>query len=100
MTELIARAPEAAMLDLTTRALGAVEALISLLEQRNPATEMTLAAMAALELVAPLSKIHLSAELLAGYGRRRWQEGFRACEEARAAEAAAKAGPRLVSARR
>jgi len=98
MTESIARAPEAAM-DLTARALTAAEALISLLDQRGPAAEVTLAAMTALELAAALGRIHLSAELLAGYGRRRWQEGFRACEQARAAEEAARAGPRLVSAR-
>jgi hypothetical protein len=99
MNDPIARAPEAAMLDLTARALTAVEALIALLGQRGPATEITLATMAALELAAPLGNVRLSAELLAGYGRRRWQEGFRACEQARAAGEEAKAGPRLVSSR-
>jgi hypothetical protein len=95
MTDSIARAPEAAM-DLTARALAALEALILLLEQRNPTAEITLATMAALELVAPLGKVHLSAELLVDYGRRRWQEGFRACEQAKAE---GDAGLRLVSAR-
>lgn len=93
MTESIARAPEAAM-EIAARALARIDTAAALIEQRAPAPELTLAALGLLEIRKPFCAMEMSAQLLADYGRRRWQEGWAACEaylSAMAAEQAAAA---------
>jgi hypothetical protein len=92
MTESIARAPEAAMLDLTARALTAVEAPPAPAEQRGAPAEITLAAR------EPAPAADLTAELLEAFGLRKWAEGFRAGRLAAAGEPA-RAPLRPVSSR-
>jgi hypothetical protein len=85
-TESITRAPEAA-LDMTARALASIDALLDLVEQSAPSPEIALAALAALELRGALTAVHLSAEMLAAFGRRRYRAGWRACEQTAEADA-------------
>jgi hypothetical protein len=103
MTESIARAPEAAM-DLAALALARIDTAAALIEQRAPAPDLVFATMGLLEIRKPFAAMEMSAQLLAALGRRRWQEGWRACEAhlaGLAAERAAVHGPplRLVSGR-
>jgi hypothetical protein len=96
MTDSIARGPEAAA-DFAARALEGIRALLALVDQRGTSEALGLASLAALELVAPLSAVELSAEALEAWGDRKWMEGFRAGREAAAEEAATGRHLRLAS---
>jgi hypothetical protein len=98
MTELIARAPEAAT-DLAAlaaragRALARMENLVARVEVGAQPAEVALAALAAMEYIPPLESVQATAEMMTAYGRRKFREGIRAGEARRPSQAARTAPP-------